>query len=68
MTRVVELFVIMLLFYINFSYKPCLCNGCHNLTQKAKKIDYFWNMRIDDTINFLKSSNSNEKGRSLSDK
>ena len=51
----------------NFNYEPYLCNGCHDLMQKAmnfndiaivsiKGNDYrihFWHMRKDDAINIM---------------
>ena len=60
---------------IGFKYKPNLCNGCHDLMQKAmnfndvaifsvKGIEYrilFWYMSKDDAINIMKNSNLNEK-------
>ena len=56
-----------------FKYKPYLCNGCHDLMQKAinfsdvaivsvKGSDYrinFWYMSKDDAINIMKNSNLN---------
>ena len=59
----------------DFKYKPYLCNGCHDLMQKAmnfnyvvivsiKWIDYkihFWYMGKDDAINIIKNSDLNEK-------
>ena len=55
----------------NFNYEPYLCNGSHDLMQKAmnfndvpivsiKANDYrihFWYMRKNDAINIMKSSN-----------
>ena len=55
---------------INFKYKPYLCNGCHDLMQKAmsfnnvaivhvKENSYrisFWYMSKDDAINIMKGS------------
>ena len=55
----------------NFNYEPYLCNGSHDLMQKAmnfndvaivsiKGNDYrihFWYMRKNDAINIMKSSN-----------
>ena len=54
----------------NFSYQPHLCNGCHDLMQKAmsfnvaivsiKDSDYrihFWYMRKDDAITIMRNSN-----------
>ena len=54
-----------------FKYKPYLCNGCHNLMQKAmnfndiaivsvKTSDYrmhFWNISKDDAMNIIKNFN-----------
>ena len=54
---------------------PYLCDGCHDLMQKAinfndvafvsvKRSDYrirFWYMRKDDAMNIMKNSNVNEK-------
>ena len=56
---------------IGFKYEPYLCNGCHDLMQKALSfinvvIAYvkgsayrinFWYMSKDDAINIMKSSN-----------
>ena len=56
---------------IGFKYEPYLCNGCHDLMQKAlsfinvviiyvKGSAYrinFWYMSKDDAINIMKSSN-----------
>ena len=56
---------------INFKYEPYLCNGCHDLMQKAmsfnnvaiayvKENSYrisFWYMSKDDAINIMKGSN-----------
>ena len=58
-----------------FKYNPYLCNGCHNLMQKAmhfngvatvsvKGSDYrihFWYISKDDAINIMKNYNLNEK-------
>ena len=58
-----------------FKYEPYLCNGCHDLTQKAmnfndvaiasvKRSDYrtpFWYMSKDDAITIMNSSNLNGK-------
>ena len=58
-----------------FKYKPYICNGCHNLRQKAmnfndvaivsiKGSDYrihFWYMSKDDAINIIKNSDLKEK-------
>ena len=54
-----------------FKHKPYLCNGCHNLMQKAmnfndvaivsvKRSDYrirFWNISKDDAMNIIKNFN-----------
>ena len=59
----------------NFKYEPYLCNGCHDLMQKAmnfndaaivsvKGNDYkihFWYMNKNDAIGTMHSSNLNEK-------
>ena len=59
----------------NFSYEPYLCNGCHDLMQKAmsfnnvaivsiKGNDYrihFWYMSKDEAISIMHNSNLNEK-------
>ena len=63
----------------NFNYEPYLCNGFHDLMQKAlnfsdvaivsmKGNDYtvhFWYMSKDDSINIKNNSNLNEKTGSL---
>ena len=63
----------------NFKYEPYLCNGCHDLMQKAmnyndvaivsiKENDYrihFWYMSKDNAISIMKNSNLNEKNGSL---
>ena len=55
----------------NFKWEPYLCNGCHDLMQKAlnfndvviafvKGSDYrihFWYMNKNDAINIMKNSN-----------
>ena len=65
----------------DFNYEPYLCNGCHNLMQKAmsfndaaivsiKGNDYrihFWYMSKDDAISIMNSSSLNEKTGSLFD-
>ena len=57
-----------------FKYEPYLCNGCHDLMQKAmnfndvaivsiKENDYrihFWYMSKDDAVKLMKNSNLNE--------
>ena len=59
----------------NFSYEPCLCNGCHDLMQKAmdfndvaivsiKGNDYrinFWYLSKDEAISIIHNSSLNEK-------
>ena len=59
----------------NFNYEPYLCNGCHDLMQKAmnfndvavvsiKGNDYrihFWYMSKDNAISIMNNSNLNEK-------
>ena len=58
----------------NFNYEPYLCNGCHDLMQKAmnfnaaivsiKGNDYiihFWYMSKDDAISIIDNSSLNEK-------
>ena len=59
----------------NFSYEPHLCNGCHDLMQKAmnfndvaivsiKRNDYrihFWYMSKDEAISIMHNSSLNEK-------
>ena len=51
-----------------FKYEPCLCNGCHNLMQKAMNFNdvaivsikgsyyriHFWYRSKDDAINIMK--------------
>ena len=59
----------------NFNYWPYLCNGCHDLMQKAisfndvanvsvKGSDYrthFWHMGKNDAISIMNNSNLNDK-------
>ena len=59
----------------NFNYEPYLCNGCHDLMQKAitfkhaaivsiKGNDYriqFWYISKNDTIALMTNSNLNDK-------
>ena len=59
----------------NFSYEPYLCNGCHNLMQKAMNFNdvaivsvngrnfrnHFLFMSKDDAINIMNNSNLNDK-------
>ena len=56
---------------IGFKYEPYLCNGCHDLMQKAMGFNniaivhikentyriHFWYMNIDDAINMMNGSN-----------
>ena len=60
----------------NYNYEPYLCNGCHDLMQKAtnfndvaivsiKENDYrihFWYTSKDDAINIMKNSNFKKSG------
>ena len=60
---------------IGFKYEPYLCNGCHNLMQKAMSFNnvaivyikgnsytsYFWYMSKDDAINIMNGSNLVDK-------
>ena len=59
----------------NFNYEPYLCNGCHDLMQKALNINdvaivsikgndyriHFWFMGKNDAIKIMNSSSLNEK-------
>ena len=63
----------------NFNYEPYLCNGCHDLMQKAMNFNdvavvsikgndnriHFWYMSKDDAISIMNNSSLNEKTRSL---
>ena len=59
----------------NFNYEPYLCNGCHDLVQKAMTFNdaairndyriHFWYMSKDDAISIMKNSNLNKKNGSL---
>ena len=63
----------------NFKYEPYLCNGCHDLMQKAMNFNdvaivsvkeshykiHLWYMSKNDAINIKKNSNLNEKSRLL---
>ena len=62
----------------HFKYEPYLCNGCHDLMQKAmnfnvtiasvKESDYrihFWYKSKNDAINIMKNSNLTEKSGPL---
>ena len=60
---------------IGFKYEPHLCNGCHDLMQKAMNINdvaivsvkgndyriHFWYMSKDDAISILNNSNLKDK-------
>ena len=60
---------------IGFKYKPYLCNGCHDLMQKAMSFNdiaivyikgnayriNFWYMSKDDAINIMNGSNLVDK-------
>ena len=60
---------------IGFKYEPYLCNGCHDLMQKAMSFNnvaivyvkgsayriHFWYMNKDDAINIMKGSNLVDK-------
>ena len=62
-----------------FNYEPYLCNGCHDLMQKAMNLNdvaivsikgndyriHFLYMSINDAINIMSNSNLNEKTGSL---
>ena len=62
-----------------FKYKPYLCNGCHDLMQKAINFNdvaifsikgsdyriYFWHISKDDAISIINNSSLNEKTGSL---
>ena len=59
----------------NFNYEPYLCNGCHDLMQKAMNFNdvaivsvngrnfrnHFWFMSKDDVINIMNNLNLNYK-------
>ena len=63
----------------NFKYEPYLCNGCHDLMQKAMNFNdiaifsikendcriHFWYMIKDDAISIMNNSILNEKAGSL---
>ena len=63
----------------NFNYEPYLCNGCHDLMQKAISFNdvaiasikgtyyriHFSYMSKDDAISIMNNSNLNEKKRSF---
>ena len=58
-----------------FKYEPCLCNGCHDLMQKAMSFNniaivfvegsayriHFWYMSKDDAINIMNGLNLVDK-------
>ena len=60
---------------IGFTYEPHLCNGCHNVMQKAMSFNnvavlyvkgsayriHFWCMSKDDAINIMNGSNLVDK-------
>ena len=60
---------------IRFKYEPYLCNGCHDLMQKAMSFNnvaivyvkgnaygiHFWYMSKDDAINIMNGSNLVDK-------
>ena len=60
---------------IGFKYEPYLCNGCHDLMQKAMSFNnvaivyvkggayriHFWSMSKDDAINIINGSNLTDK-------
>ena len=64
---------------MDFKCEPYLCNGSHNLMQKAMSFNdiaivsvkgiyyriHSWYMSKDDTINIMKNSDLNEKSGSL---
>ena len=58
----------------SFNCESCLCNGCHDIMQKAMTFDvaivsvkgsnyriHFWYTNKNDAINIMKNSNLNEK-------
>ena len=60
---------------IGFKYEPYLCNGCHDLTEKAMSLNdvvaiyvkgrayriHFWYMSKDDAISVINNSNLIDK-------
>ena len=60
---------------IGFKYEPCLCNGCHDLMQRAMSFNdvaivyakwsvyriHFWYMSKDDAISIVNNSNLVDK-------
>ena len=72
--RNVTYVIIGIFFDKDFKYETYLCNGFHDLMQKAMNINvaivsikrngyriHFWYMRKDDAINIMKNSKLNEK-------
>ena len=63
----------------NFRYQPHLCNGCHDLMQKAMSFKdfaivsikgsiyriHFWYMSKDDTMSIMQNSNLTDKKGTL---
>ena len=51
----------------DFKYELYLCNGCHDLIQKAMNFNdvAIVSVKRSDAINIMKSSNLNEKSRLL---
>ena len=68
-------------YFVNkyFNYEKYLCNGCHDLTQKAKNFNdvaiasiqendyriHFWYMKKNNGIVLMTNSNSKDKNRIL---
>ena len=56
---------------IGFKYEPYLCNGCHDLMQKAVSFNdvavriNFWYMSKDEAINIMNGSNLIDKSGAL---
>ena len=63
---------------INFRFQPEVCDGCHDLMQKAKSFNvvivsikgtyykiHFWYMSKNKAINLLNNANLNEKSGTL---
>ena len=56
---------------IGFKYEPYLCNGCHDLMQKAMSFNdvavriNFWYMSKDEAINIMNGSNLIDKSGAL---
>ena len=64
---------------IGFKYEPCLCNGCHDLIQKALSSNdavifyakgsasrmHFWHMSKNDAISIMNNSNLIDKKSAL---